>query len=169
MIRVRVPGTLAYRNLALRVVAAACKMIGNEEVEPSAAADEFEAQTVSAVGEAYNNVAIHAYDGVPVGEIDISIESTADRVVIEMTDTGKSFDPSAVALPDLDQLPESGMGLFIIRSFMDEMTYAPGPPSNVLRLVKRRAHTTGRPAGDGEGRDHEAEVIVESGKEDATA
>ena len=43
MIRVRVPGTLAYRNLALRVVAAACKMIGNDEVlPPSPATDEFE-------------------------------------------------------------------------------------------------------------------------------
>src|SRR5262245_16786285 len=85
VIRVRVPGTLAYRNLALRVVAAACKMIGNDEVEPSAALDELEAQTVSAVGEAYNNIAIHAYDGIAVGEIDISIESAKDAVTIEIT------------------------------------------------------------------------------------
>jgi hypothetical protein len=30
------------------------------------------------------------------------------------------------------------MGLFIIRSFMDDTTYTPGPPANVLRLVKLR-------------------------------
>jgi serine/threonine-protein kinase RsbW len=138
VIRVRVPGTLAYRNLALRVVAAACKMVGNDEVEPSPAADEFEAQTVSAVSEAYNNIAIHAYDGAPLGDVDIAIDSAADRVVIEMTDTGRPFDPSIVAPPDLDEMPESGMGLFIIRSFMDDTTYTPGPPANVLRLVKLR-------------------------------
>jgi serine/threonine-protein kinase RsbW len=145
MIRLRVPGTLAYRNLALRVVAAACKMIGNDEVAASAAADEFEAQTVSAVGEAFNNIAIHAYDAMNPAEVDISIDSAADRVVIEMTDTGRSFDPAVVAPPDLEQLPESGMGLFIIRSFMDETRYTPGPPANVLRLVKLRRAASAPP------------------------
>jgi serine/threonine-protein kinase RsbW len=162
VIRVRVPGTLAYRNLALRVVAAACKMIGNDEVEPSAALDELEAQTVSAVGEAYNNIAIHAYDGLPPGEVDIAIESTAERVVIEITDTGRSFDPSRIRPPDLDELPESGMGLFIIRSFMDETSYTPGPPANVLRLVKKRPAGAAVLAAEGDGGiGADAEVVVE--------
>jgi serine/threonine-protein kinase RsbW len=150
VIRVRVPGTLAYRNLALRVVAAACKMVGNDEVPPSPAADEFEAQTVSAVGEAFNNIAIHAYDSIPPAEVDIAIDSLADRVTIEMTDTGRSFDPATVEAPDLAALPESGMGLFIIRSFMDEMRYTPGPPTNVLRLVKLRRAAVAPAARDGE-------------------
>jgi serine/threonine-protein kinase RsbW len=166
VIRVRVPGTLAYRNLALRVVAAATKMIGNAECEPSPALEELEAQTVSAVGEAFNNIAIHAYKGVAPGEIDVLIESDAERVVVEMTDTGASFDPSTVAVPELDELPENGMGLFIIRSFMDEVTYAAGPPKNVLRLVKRRAPGPEPRLQDGAS---EAEVTVETGAKRATA
>lgn len=55
-----------------------------------------------------------------------------------MTDTGHSFDPDTVGPPVLDQLPEAGMGLFIMRSFMDEIAYQAGPP-NVLRMVKRRS------------------------------
>ena len=35
----------------------------------------------------------------------------------------------------LDALPESGLGLFIIRSFMDEVKYVPGSP-NVLSMTK---------------------------------
>jgi serine/threonine-protein kinase RsbW len=54
-----------------------------------------------------------------------------------MTDTGQSFDPDTIGPPELDELPEGGMGLFIMRSFMDEVDYHPGPP-NVLRLKKRR-------------------------------
>jgi serine/threonine-protein kinase RsbW len=59
----------------------------------------------------------------------------ADRVVITITDYGGSFDPSAVPAPDLDALPEGGLGLFIIESFMDDVVYSPGPP-NILRLTK---------------------------------
>jgi len=146
VIRLRVPGTLAYRNLALRVVGVACKMVGNDELEPSAEADQFEAQTVSAVGEAFNNIAMHAYADMPPGDIDIAVTSTAEAVIIEMIDSGKSYDPSEIAAPNLDEMPESGMGLFIIRSFMDETSYTPGPPSNVLRLVKERCPAAALPS-----------------------
>jgi serine/threonine-protein kinase RsbW len=43
---------------------------------------------------------------------------------------------------DPDQLPESGMGLFIIGSFVDSIAYLPGElgqRANELRLVKRFA------------------------------
>jgi serine/threonine-protein kinase RsbW len=52
-----------------------------------------------------------------------------------MVDEGQPFDPSGYQkLPD--SLPEGGMGLFIIRSFVDEVRYVGGPP-NTLTLVKR--------------------------------
>jgi serine/threonine-protein kinase RsbW len=51
-----------------------------------------------------------------------------------MRDYGSSFDPTTVPPPDFDALPESGWGLFIIKSFMS-ISYAPGRP-NVLTLTK---------------------------------
>src|SRR5262245_43149596 len=99
--------------------------------------DDFGAQAVSAFGEAFNNVAIHGFRGMPVGDVDIEISWTPEQLVIEMTDSGRSFDPDTVEPPVLDELPEGGMGIFIMRSFMDEVVYKPGPP-NVLRLSKRR-------------------------------
>jgi hypothetical protein len=42
-------------------------------------------------------------------------------------------------MPEIGKLPEGGMGLFIIRSFMDEVTYTRGGGGkpNVLVLRKR--------------------------------
>lgn len=105
-------------------------------------ADEIEYQTVSAFGEAFNNVAIHGYAGLPPGDIEISISWTSDELVIHMTDTGRSFDPAAVELPDLDALPEGKMGLLIMRSCMDQIDYQQGPP-NVLRMIKHRPRASG--------------------------
>ncbi|MEP7121670.1 MAG: ATP-binding protein [Byssovorax sp.] len=133
MILLRVPGTLEYRNLALRAVSEACRIAQHDEWEGAS----LEAQTVSALGEAFNNIAIHSYAGRPPGDVTVEISWTRDEIVMQITDEGLSFDPELVELPDLDALPEGGMGLFIIRSFMDEVDYQAGPP-NVLRLVKRR-------------------------------
>ncbi len=134
MILLRVPGTLEYRNLALRAVSEACRIAQHDEWEGAS----LEAQTVSALGEAFNNIAIHSYAGRPAGDVVVEISWTRDEIVMQISDDGRSFDPELVELPDLDALPEGGMGLFIIRSFMDEVEYQAGPP-NVLRLVKRRA------------------------------
>jgi serine/threonine-protein kinase RsbW len=135
VIQLRVPGTLAYRHIALRAVSEACKMAQNDQGDPWG---ELEAQTVSAVGEAFNNIAIHSYEGMAPGFVEIAIEWTNDALVIQITDTGHSFDPSAIEPPDLDQLPECGMGLFIMSSFMDRVDYRPGPP-NVLQMTRFRA------------------------------
>ncbi|HEX7598493.1 MAG TPA: ATP-binding protein, partial [Polyangia bacterium] len=55
---------------------------------------------------------------------------------ISMEDFGASFDPAAAPVPELDAMPESGLGIYIMRSFMDEVTYRAGRP-NVLILSKR--------------------------------
>jgi serine/threonine-protein kinase RsbW len=120
---------------------------GEIEAGRDSADDEFEAQTVSAFGEAFNNIAIHSYRAGPPGDVDIEIESDGGGIVIRLMDTGTSFDPASVIPPDMEDLPESGMGLFIMHSFMDEVEYRPGSP-NVLRLVKRR-DTGSHLSGDG--------------------
>ena len=134
MILLRVPGTLEYRKLALRAASEACRIAQHDEWEGTT----LEVQAVSALGEAFNNVVLHSYAGRPAGEVVVEINWTRNEIVMQITDDGLSFDPEQVELPDLDALPEGGMGLFIIRSFMDEVDYQAGPP-NVLRMVKRRA------------------------------
>ena len=113
------------------------------ETEPTEADDEFEAEVVSAFGEAFNNIAVHGFQGMAPQPVQIEVDWDDEKLVITFVDNGHIFDPSMVAPPDLDSLPEHGMGLFIMRSCMDQVDYCPGPP-NVLRLVKLRSHRSHR-------------------------
>ena len=137
MIRLSLPATLPHRDIVLRVVAASCKLRHSAHEGEDA---EFLDKVVSAVGEAFNNVAIHAYRDQPDGIVEIEISLGQDSIRIRLFDTGRSFDPDRVSAPDLASLPESRMGLYIIRSLMDEVSYSPGNPPgtpNVLTLSKR--------------------------------
>ena len=153
MIRLSVPGTLLFRDVVLRVTASTCKLLRSgavvtQEVKQEASREdhEFDDKVVSAVGEAFNNVAIHAYRGGAAGTVDLEFEIGPDRITIRLLDrywrslrAGKSS-----LLRIFAALPESRMGLYIVRSFMDEVTYRRGnPPTvpNVLTLGKRYVAT----------------------------
>ena len=135
MIRVSVPGSLRYRDLVCRVVASSCKLVEDTLQDAGQALDGFQAGVVSAVGEAFNNLAIHGYAGRPTGSVDIEIDATNEKITIRMSDFGKTFDPESVPQPDFEGLPESGMGLYIIRSFMDKIGYQAGNPPDVPNVL----------------------------------
>lgn len=143
VIVLRVPGQLRHRDVAMRTVAAACRLV--RESDPASPAslrdaskldltNSFDAEVVSAFSEAFNNIAIHAYAG-KSGDIQIELEPTPDRMRIYLREYGRSFDPETVPEPKLDETPEGGLGMFIIHSFVDEFTYEPGQP-NVWVLTK---------------------------------
>jgi serine/threonine-protein kinase RsbW len=132
VILLRVPGSLRYRDLAVRVVGAACKLVGG--AAPTRPDTRWDNEVVSAFGEAFNNTAIHSYNG-SSGEVEIEVEVKPTSITIRLLDYGRSFDIESVPTPDLDALPESGLGLYIIRSFMDDVTYLAGSP-NVLSMTK---------------------------------
>jgi len=127
VIRVTIPAKLEYRDLAIRLVVSACKLVPRRR-------RGFSDQVVSAFSEALNNIVLHG-GGSEVKEIEIVLEPLDDRLVIQMMDHGKSFDPRTAPEPDLDALPEGGLGAFIMRSFMDEIAYVVGPP-NTLTMIK---------------------------------
>jgi serine/threonine-protein kinase RsbW len=133
VIRLRVPATLRYRDLAVRAVAAACKLVGDGRRDRS-----FDDQVVSAFGESFNNVTLHAYDGLAQGDVEIQIDVSYEGITVRLLDHGNPFDPAGVPEPDLDALPESGLGLYIMKQFMDEVSYQAGKP-NVLHMHKRLA------------------------------
>jgi serine/threonine-protein kinase RsbW len=143
-IRLTVPGTLAYRAVAVRVVAEACRLVSAPPAETGTAVDintgydlrhPFDAEFVSAFAEIYNNIAIHAYARRGGGEIELTVFVGSDSVTVEIRDNGNAFDIAAVAKPDLDSLPEGGMGIHIARALLDQVEYEPGPP-NLWRLTK---------------------------------
>jgi len=134
-IRISMLGRLQHRDIVLRSVAAACKLV-RKDPDHSDSADwhQFQMQVVTAVSEAFNNIVLHAYAGREDGIIEMDIRTSHNEIAVELRDFGDSFDPTSVPMPDLDCLPESGMGIFIIRELVD-VSYHPGRP-NVLVLSK---------------------------------
>ena len=141
-IRLQLLGILQHRDVALRAVSAACKLV---TPRPQGRAwNNFQMQVVSAVGEAFNNIVLHGYvdrqargpqDRQQTSSIDLRIQTRRGHIRIELRDWGSDFDPTRVPPPAFDTLPESGLGLFIMQSFM-EVAYRSGRP-NLLTLSKR--------------------------------
>jgi two-component sensor histidine kinase len=135
-IRLSVPGTLRYRDLAVRIVAEAARLVSrsaqrapNDPLDNDVR-DPFDTAVVSAFSEIFNNVAIHAYKRTGGGSIEIAITPNERELVIEVKD------PPLPSELDEDSLPEGGMGIHIAKTMLDEVTYEPGPP-NLWRLCKR--------------------------------
>jgi serine/threonine-protein kinase RsbW len=113
-----------------------CRIAAKENDGSRELLDAWENAVVSAVGEAFNNVVMHAYRGRGDGVVTLVVDCSEDELVVELRHDGAGFELAAVPEPRLDDLPESGMGVFIIRACMDELSYHPGSP-NILRMRKR--------------------------------
>jgi serine/threonine-protein kinase RsbW len=141
-IRMSMLGRVQHRDIVLRAVAAACKLVREAPTEsPDAEWTDFRIHVVSAVSEAFNNIVLHSYAGRDDGIIEMNIRTRRNFISVELRDFGSSFDPDEIPMPDLDLLPESGLGMFIIKELMD-VSYRPGRP-NVLTLSKRLAGKEG--------------------------
>ena len=91
-----------------------------------------------AAHEACANIIDHAYAGDLDRRIFITLTLTGRprRLIIELHDTGFSFDLAAVPEPNLDEAHDHGYGLFLMRSLMDEVAYTSRPEGNHWALVK---------------------------------
>jgi serine/threonine-protein kinase RsbW len=98
--------------------------------------------TQLAVEEAIANVIVHGYKR-RGGEIDISCSANRDRVMVQITDAAPRFDPLSLPEPDLDGSLEErsigGLGVFLIRQVMDEISYRYENGRNILLLIKKKA------------------------------
>jgi serine/threonine-protein kinase RsbW len=145
IVRLSVPGALPYRDVVLRAVASFCRLRRDspstkQEASRDVVDPEFDDKVVSAVSEAFNNVAIHGYRGQTPGKVDVELAMFSDRIRVRLYDTGKIFDPAGFPPPRTASLPENHMGLYIIHSCMDSVSYQRGQPPeipNVLTLTKR--------------------------------
>jgi serine/threonine-protein kinase RsbW len=91
--------------------------------------------------EALNNVIKHSYKGDNTKSIDLVVKKDTNYFEIIIIDTGLprenlvvtklDFDPK-----DINNLPESGMGLYIIEQLMDEMKYYMKEGKNYFTLKK---------------------------------
>ena len=106
--------------------------------QPEAVAD-----MIIALNEALVNVVRHGYQQRP-GRVELTLFRQADTLLIEVRDEAPLFDPTIVPIPDitmpLAQRPFGGMGVHMMREFVDELKYqATVDGRNQLTLVKHDA------------------------------
>ena len=98
-------------------------------------------QIMLAVEELFVNVAHYAYDGKP-GKVKIGagieLAPAAMKIIIE--DMGKPFDPLAKEEADVtlsaDERPIGGLGIFLVRKTMDDVSYERDGDTNRLTIRK---------------------------------
>ena len=92
------------------------------------------------------NVISYAYDDQDEHQIVVRLGLENDELVIEVEDDGRPFNPLEVPPPDLDrpliERQVGGLGLHLVRNFVDEIHYRRIEGKNVLSLSKRRSGTT---------------------------
>lgn len=103
-----------------------------------------------AVEEAATNIIVHAYNGMPPGNIDLHADLIGHSLRITLTDWGKPLDPSKVKPFDITAPIETrikgGMGLHFIHNLMDGVERHTGSKlgePNTLTLVKTIEHVRG--------------------------
>jgi serine/threonine-protein kinase RsbW len=99
-----------------------------------------------AVDEACSNIIKHAYKSNPEGEIKIDLEYLNGKFTVIIQDQGSSFEPDLIPEPDLQkyyrQRRVGGLGMYLMKSLMDEVQYItiPGKYNRVL-LTKNISRT----------------------------
>ncbi len=85
-----------------------------------------------ALEEAVANIIHHGKKG----KIEIGIDFRGETVAIVLKDFGPPFDPLTEA-PEVDPGKVGGLGIFLMKQVMDEITYQRLEGANVLTLFKR--------------------------------
>ena len=108
--------------------------------------DEEVMKIAMAVREAAVNAVLHgnAYD--PAKKVTVDFERTARDLVITIRDQGKGLDLNKIPDPLAPEnlLKTSGRGIFLIRSFMDQVEIHPSQAGTEIKLIK---HVRGAAAG----------------------
>lgn len=99
-------------------------------------------QVKIAVDEACANIIEHAYHGESHHEVTIILAVEPDRLIIRIRDRGEAFDLSRYNEPDVIEYSRSrrsgGLGVHIMREFMDEVEYNNKEEFNEVCLTKLR-------------------------------
>ena len=93
-----------------------------------------------AVEEAVVNIMNYAYPKYETGDILVTATATNESLIFVLADNGKYFAPTDA--PDIDtsltaeERSIGGLGIFLVRQFMDSINYERIDGKNVLRLKK---------------------------------
>jgi len=110
-----------------------------EKLAQDAGLDEDEGFRVAmAVREAAVNAVLHGNGYDPNKQVSVSFENTGAALVITIADQGEGLDPETLPDPLAPEnlLRGTGRGIFLIRSFLDEVHFRQLHPGTELTLIK---------------------------------
>jgi serine/threonine-protein kinase RsbW len=142
----RVQTTLSESTAGRRTLRLNSTMESVEEIESlaektakDAGFDEDEAFHITmAVREAAVNAVLHGNEYDPAKHVIASFEQTSSNLIFIVGDEGKGVDPDSLPDPLAPEnlLRGTGRGIFLIRSFMDEVHFRQLHPGTELTMIK---------------------------------
>jgi serine/threonine-protein kinase RsbW len=94
-----------------------------------------------ALDELVTNVVLYGFDDPAGRQVEVELSTEQGLLQASVIDDGKSFNPLDVATPDLNatlaQRDLGGLGIHLVRSLMDHVTYVNHDGKNVLTIQKR--------------------------------
>ena len=94
-----------------------------------------------ALEEVVSNVMLYAYPPGSSGLVEVEAIVRDGNMDFIVTDAGIPFDPTSVGRPDLtlgvNERPVGGLGIYLVRTIMDQVSYARVDGKNVLSMTKK--------------------------------
>ena len=87
-----------------------------------------------ATTEACTNVIKHAYNFDETMSFELDIRTSEEIFIVEVFYEDPEFIPDEIPVPNLKEIKEGGLGVFIIRNIMDMVNYETNPDSGRVRL-----------------------------------
>ncbi len=113
----------------------------SEILDSTGCPEKIKMQMSIALDELMSNVARYAY-APETGEITLIVDvlEKPKRMVLTLTDSGKPYNPLEKEDPDItlsaSERQIGGLGIFIVKKYMDDMTYEYKDGQNVVTITK---------------------------------
>ena len=133
MKKLEIESTIDYFSTIMKAI--------NSELDTLCCSDHTRSQIKLAIDEIYGNICFYAYDS-KAGPVTVCVESEKEppAIIISFMDKGKPYNPLEAEEPDLElsgeDRPIGGLGLFLVQSTMDELSYEYKDEQNILTLKK---------------------------------
>jgi len=114
----------------------------NEQLEALNCPLRTQTQINIAIDELFGNIAHYAYASA-VGKATVRVEVAQSplTVIITFMDSGIPYDPLSHADPDItlpaEERPVGGLGIYMVKKTMDELSYTHKNGQNILTIKKR--------------------------------
>ena len=130
-IRLTFPRKVSYLRFATSFSKQICQQI-EECLEDKSLTSDIEL----CVSEACTNAIKYGQSIKREDVISLYFQIHKDKLIIKVQDKGSGFNLNSLPDPDIENLPDGGYGLYIIRSKMDDVRYSRTERGNFLTMIK---------------------------------